>query len=100
MKQLDSNKSNISVLVCITIARFEFRYHWLFPLVLARMPVLRLIIDNSAKEGVEPNSVPIWNPEDNLCGRLQLVSSSKDNPVLEKIAVYFEGESLASSFMT
>jgi hypothetical protein len=62
------------------------------------IPFLRLVIDSSAKGEVEPNSAPVWNPEDNLRGHLQLFCSAEDAPVLEKITVYFEGQSITSIF--
>lgn len=61
-------------------------------------PFIRLSIDHSAKKADESNPAPIWNPEDNLRGNLQLVFSANDIPVLEKITVYFEGMSLPCLF--
>jgi len=54
-------------------------------------PNLRLVIDKSTKEETDLNSAPIWNPQDLLRGQLQMICSSEDDSVIEKMTAYFEG---------
>jgi hypothetical protein len=59
---------------------------------LEEVPSIRLVVDHSVKNSDAVNKATIWNPEDVLCGHLKLLCSVKDEPIIEKITVYFEGK--------
>ena len=53
------------------------------------VPHLRLILDYATKNPDSRNSITVWNPEDDLCGHLELLNAR--DVAIEKVTIHFEG---------
>lgn len=54
-------------------------------------PHFRLILDDTNKNHDAEDLATVWNPEDELHGYVEL--SSKEDHSINRITIYFEGES-------
>lgn len=61
----------------------------------AEVPRLRLILDNATKNLNAEIAATVWNPADNLFGRLEI--SSKQDLAIERITLYLEGRTINKS---